>query len=282
MPTTQRPIVLPIEPVAATPAAERRPLPRWLPWAMVALAAVGVAAAILLTTRTTSAEQTASQSQDVASAAVADKVDLGQDVKAACDRGDVVQTPEGRDLCDRANVAAAQPIPERGPTGDTGATGAAGRGITGTDITPAGDLVISYTDGTSQNAGRVVGREGAQGRGIASSGIVGGRLVLTYTDGKTVDLGQVVGRDGADGQAGTNGAAGATGAKGPPGRGVDSVDQVDGRLVVTYDDGTTQDAGPLPVAEPPKQTAMWCPPGESPQTITYGVGGPSGTACVAS
>lgn len=59
--------------------------------------------------------------------------------------------------------------------------------------------------------------------------------------------------------------------------GTDGRDGVDGRdgadSTVAGPKGDTGDRGP---EGPP------CPPGESRQTVTYGLGGPSGTACVAS
>jgi hypothetical protein len=120
-----------------------------------------------------------------------------------------------------------------GPSGAQGATGPAGRGITGTAIV-TGDLVISYSDNTTEDKGHVVGADGLAGpagRGITGSTIANGHLVLSYSDSTSLDVGQVVGKDGA---AGT------------PGRGVQSSDGSSGRLLITYTDGTTQDAGPLP------------------------------------
>lgn len=70
------------------------------------------------------------------------------------------------------------------------------------------------------------GIDGRDGRGITSTAIVAGRLVLTYSDGTTQDVGAVVGADGkagvdgkpgADGQPGQPGADGAAGAAGAPG-----------------------------------------------------------------
>lgn len=57
-------------------------------------------------------------------------------------------------------------------------------------------------DGENGSNG-VDGQDGADGRGIATSSInADGHLVLTYTDGASDDLGRVVGRDGVDGQDG--------------------------------------------------------------------------------
>ncbi|WP_199444447.1 hypothetical protein [Umezawaea beigongshangensis] len=123
------------------------------------------------------------------------------------------------------------------------------RGIVGTAI-EGGHLIVAYSDGTTEDKGRVVGdagrdgTNGESGRGVASSSIVGDRLILAYTDGTAEDLGPIVG------DAGRDGANGADGADGADGRGIASSAIVDGRLVLTYTDGTTQDVGPLPSGRP--------------------------------
>lgn len=135
------------------------------------------------------------------------------------------------------------------------------RGIKGTAI-DNGHLVVTYTDGASEDKGPVVGPAGtggAAGRGIVGSGIVNGHLVLSYSDTTTEDVGPVVGP------------------KGDRGRGISSSAIVDGRLVLTYDDGTTQDLGPLPVGRGVKKTEVvacrWR------VTYTDGVTEDAGNAC---
>lgn len=140
--------------------------------------------------------------------------------------------------------------PPSGTPGQPGQPGAEGRGITSTSINAAGRLVVSYSDGASIDVGPVVGRagdNGADGRGIANSTINDGRLVLTFSDGSTQDLGQIVGQRGAQGEPG---GAGADGGPGPSGRGITDTTIVDGRLIISYDDGTTDDAGPVPAGPP--------------------------------
>lgn len=293
MPTTAPPDTRAMP--AARPPGKPRRRRRWSRswWPAVAAVVVMVAALLLYL-----GQQSAEDERDTANVQLGATADRGVAVAAPvldfCDEA----TPVGealradpRNPCGLAQQVLAEPIvpaPIEGPRGETGETGdmgPAGRGITNTDVNAAGDLVVFYSDGTSENVGHVVGRDGGMGpagRGVAGSDIVDGRLVISYTDGQVVDLGPVVGRDGSDGADGIDGERGE---KGERGRGVADVDQVEGRLIVTYDDGSTDDAGPLPVAEPPappEQTAMWCPPGESPQTVTYGIGGQTGTACVAS
>lgn len=150
--------------------------------------------------------------------------------------------------CETATEAAAAPVAAK--------DGIDGRGITSTRIDEAGTLIISYTDGTDVPVGRVVGLPGVDGTGITGASIANGRLVLSFSDGHTQDVGAVVGPQGTAGVAGANGlngvdgANGLNGADGAPGRGIASTDIVDGRLIITYDDGATQDAGPVPAGPP--------------------------------
>lgn len=86
-----------------------------------------------------------------------------------------------------------------------GKDGENGRGIAASAIV-ANDLILTYTDGTVINAGRVVGidgkagRAGATGRGITGASLTDvGDLVLAFTDGATINVGRVVGLNGKDG-----------------------------------------------------------------------------------
>ena len=128
---------------------------------------------------------------------------------------------------------------EKGEKGDAGLGGADGKdgndgvGVASSEINSLGELVITYSDGTTVNLGRVVGNDGAQGVqgekgekgdkgdqgvqgekgdagingtngadgvGVASSEINAlGELVIKYSNGTTVNLGRVVGNDGAQG-----------------------------------------------------------------------------------
>lgn len=101
--------------------------------------------------------------------------------------------------------------------------------INGFAIDGNGNLVLTLSDGSSQNLGKVVGDKGDKGdKGETgdpgskgengepgeSAGIDGftvnesGNLILTYSDGTVVDLGKVAGIDGVDGMDGANGADG--------------------------------------------------------------------------
>jgi hypothetical protein len=59
----------------------------------------------------------------------------------------------------------------RGPKGEAGKPG---RGIASVRIDMAGDLIVSYTDGSSTNVGRVVGRDGEAGKGGERLVVLGG------------------------------------------------------------------------------------------------------------
>jgi hypothetical protein len=134
----------------------------------------------------------------------------------------------------QASTAAA----EKPHDGLDGKPGVAGRGITATMLDSEGHLILTFTDGSTQDVGQVVGAAGkdgavgAAGTGIVSAATVNGHLILTFSDGTTVDVGQVVGQ------------------AGQTGRGVKSTAAVNGRLIVTYSDGTTEDAGALPMGPP--------------------------------
>ncbi|MEV5538468.1 hypothetical protein AB0L13_16555 [Saccharopolyspora shandongensis] len=86
-----------------------------------------------------------------------------------------------------------------GADGSVGSVGPAGRGIAGTALDGV-DLVVTYTDGTTENLGRVVG---PAGRGIAEVDTRTGRLLVTYDDGTTDDAGPLP--PGPQGEPGTPG-----------------------------------------------------------------------------
>ncbi len=63
------------------------------------------------------------------------------------------------------------------------------RGIQSTAKDGSGNLIITYTDGTTQNVGKV---EGLPGKVVASNTVdANGHLIVTYTDNTTADLGLV-------------------------------------------------------------------------------------------
>lgn len=176
------------------------------------------------------------------------------------------------DVCKMARDIAANPAQNVTPKdGKDGTDGQDGRGVTTFDVSNAGDLIVNYTDGSSENIGHIIGKNGIDGingkdgRGILSVSIDKGNLIVGYSDGATENLGMVVGpagadgqngvdgkngvdgqpgRDGVDGQMGPAGPAGPAGAQGPAGISVTDL-QVDsaGYVNVSYSDGTTRSAG---------------------------------------
>ncbi|MHB2252714.1 ExeM/NucH family extracellular endonuclease [Corynebacterium aurimucosum] len=145
---------------------------------------------------------------------------------------------------------------DAGQDGKDGADGKDGRGIKSVTTNNEGDLIITYTDGTTENAGKVSGPKGDKGepgkdgRGIESVRINDkGELIVTFTDGEEQNVGKVVGAQGdagKDGKDGADGENGTDGKDGEDGRGIKSVTTNDkGEVVVTYTDGTSEILGTL-------------------------------------
>lgn len=94
-----------------------------------------------------------------------------------------------------------------GATGATGATGAAGRngtdgkdgkdgkdgvGIREVSLNDSGELIITLTDGTETNLGKITGEDGAPGVGISSVQVgENGMLTVTLSNGESVEAGAV-------------------------------------------------------------------------------------------
>lgn len=237
--------------------------------ATVVLAAVGVLAAMLFTSRAQSAQERSELRSELA--AVSRQAERVADPLAELCRTDPDAAQQtGSEACQLAtSIGKRGP---QGPQGERGPAGEDGRGIASTAIED-GRLVVTYTDGTSRDVGRVVGQQGPQGeqgsagRGITGTSIADGALTVSYSDGSTETLGQVVGADG---------------------RGIDSVSAEDGQLVITYTDGTETTAGPLPQGPPgptgergPRGPAgPTCPDGYERRDVLY-ASGQSGVGCVA-
>ena len=101
-----------------------------------------------------------------------------------------------------------------GENGTDGKDGEDGRGIKSVTTNDKGEVVVTYTDGTSEILGTLAGSKGDQG---------------------------APGRDGFDGAPGRDGTDGQNGKDGKDGRGIKSVTTDDnGNLVVTYTDGTSE------------------------------------------
>ncbi len=94
-----------------------------------------------------------------------------------------------------------------GATGATGATGAAGRngtdgkdgkdgkdgvGIREVSLNDSGELIVTLTDGTETNLGKITGEDGAPGVGISSLQVgENGILTVTLSNGESVEAGAV-------------------------------------------------------------------------------------------
>lgn len=151
--------------------------------------------------------------------------------------------------CVQAREVAANPdkvlVPKDGKDGLTGPQGAQGRGVAGFDQA-SGYLIVTYTDGQTQNVGKVVGKDGATGptgpagRGILSTDLQNGALIVNYSDNTSENLGIIVGPAGKDGTNGTNGEKGADGISVIDLK-IDSTNTVQ----VYYSDGTIKPAGQL-------------------------------------
>ncbi|MFH6889539.1 ExeM/NucH family extracellular endonuclease [Corynebacterium aurimucosum] len=134
------------------------------------------------------------------------------------------------------------------------------RSIKSVTVNDEGHLIITYTDGTTEDAGNVVGADGKDGtdgedgadgkpgkdgRGIESVTTNDrGKVIVAYTDGTTDNLGLLVGPKGDQGSPGSDGKDGKDGADGQDGkdgRGIESVTtDAAGNLVVKYTDGTSE------------------------------------------
>lgn len=93
--------------------------------------------------------------------------------------------------------------------GKDGIDGKDGLGIKSAEINSKGELVITYTDNSSVNLGKITGVDGSDGTdskdglGIKNAEInTNGELVITYTDNSYVNLGKITGADGSDGTDG--------------------------------------------------------------------------------
>ena len=125
--------------------------------------------------------------------------------------------------------------------------GADGLGITKAEINTSGELVLTYSNGDVKNLGKVSGENGkdgangADGLGIKSLTLSpSGELVVTMSDNSISNLGNIKGDKGDRGEQGQQGLQGS---KGADGRGIAKTELVNGELVITYTDGTSDNLG---------------------------------------
>ena len=96
-----------------------------------------------------------------------------------------------------------------GEDGTDGENGKDGISITDVDINASGELVISFSEGSPVNLGKVVGADGDDGQdgknGISIKGATvddNGNLILTLSDESEINAGKVKGENGVDGKDG--------------------------------------------------------------------------------
>ncbi len=125
--------------------------------------------------------------------------------------------------------------------------GADGLGITKAEINTSGELVLTYSNGDVKNLGKVTGESGKDGaNGTDGLGIKSltlspdGELVVTMSDNSISNLGNIKGEKGDRGEQGQQGLQGT---KGADGRGIAKTELVNGELVITYTDGTSDNLG---------------------------------------
>ena len=132
----------------------------------------------------------------------------------------------------------------QGDKGDKGDKGDTGIGVKSVTIDEDGNLIITLTDDTVHNAGKVNasngenGRNGADGVGIENAVVdENGNLIITLSDGTVHNLGKVTGEKGdagKDGQDGSNG------------NGIQSAEiDADGNLIITFTDGVVTNLGKI-------------------------------------
>jgi len=174
-----------------------------------------------------------------------EKQSLAEEFDAACKTADFQQTPAGENICRKAQQVAAEPgAPLTGPQGIQGAQG------------PRGEQGFPGAAGGPGPAGPKgdKGDAGAQGlAGLLGSAGTNGLNGSPGTDGPPGPPGPQgpAGPAGAKGDTGAastvpgpEGPAGPTGPQGEDGRGIRSaICADDGRWVITYTDGATQDGG---------------------------------------
>ena len=134
---------------------------------------------------------------------------------------------------------------KNGTNGKNGANGKDGRSITLASVNSDGQLVITYSDGSSVNLDKLVGINGIDGVSISNSAINNkGELIITYSNGQICNLGKVVGVDGKNGINGINGSDGNNGKNGQDGISVvKSEINSNGELVVTYSNSVIDNLG---------------------------------------
>lgn len=127
-----------------------------------------------------------------------------------------------------------------GKNGKNGANGKDGRSITLASVNSEGQLVITYSDGSSVNLDKLVGINGIDGKdGTDGKDGVGINTVNITGDGQQINLGNVKGSKGDKGEKGDTGEQGIQGIAGKDGKdGINGTNGVDGKDGTNGKDGT--------------------------------------------
>ena len=173
---------------------------------------------------------------------------IGGELLSEINKTEVTFTVDGDMLI---TVIVADVKGDKGDQGDKGDTGDTGVGVKSVVISENGNLIITLTDDTVIDLGKVTGDKGSQGDkgdqgetgatgvGVKSVAIdENGNLVITLTDDTVHNAGKVTGDKGNQGDKGDKGDTGATGV------GVKSVTiDENGNLIITLTDDTVYNAG---------------------------------------
>lgn len=153
--------------------------------------------------------------------------------------------------------------------------GADGKGVNSVGVNTNGDLVVTYSDLSQVNVGRVRGDtgpqgiqgvQGPQGKYVTNASVNSGLLTLFFNDSTSVAVTGSV--KGDKGDKGDTGAKGDTGSVGPAGRNVTSATVTNSHLILTMSDSSTVDAGDITGPQGPK--------GDTGATGSQGPVGPTG------
>jgi len=133
---------------------------------------------------------------------------------------------------------------QNGTNGTDGVNGTDGRGIKKTEVNAIGELVITYTDDTTDNLGVIISDNGGAGTGAIAPRIQINASTNEWeisTDGGETYVSTGVKATGADGKDGSDGADGKDGANGISVIGANINGEKE--LVLTFSDGTEKNLG---------------------------------------
>lgn len=176
---------------------------------------------------------------------------IGGELLSEINKTEVTFTVDGDMLI---TVIVADVKGDKGDQGDQGDKGDTGVGVKSVVINENGNLIITLTDDTVLDLGKVTGDKGSQGdkgdqgeTGATGVGVKSvtidenGDLIITLTDDTVHNAGKVTGDKGNQGDKGDKGDAGNNGAAGVGVK--DAVVDENGNLIITLTDGTVYNLG---------------------------------------